>query len=146
MNDRDHIDRALATAVDEVQNGNVCCQGCYPIADTNVTFATYTAQGVERAFSEDGERPVGDRPRYSAWDEDEDDDPETGEREYPEPSYPDARILVAPLHIYYGVRDASVYSEEAVTKVRQDIVARLKGQGCNVIDPGNNDRAIEVHP
>lgn len=138
MSDRERLDKALASAVDEVQNGNICCGGCYPV--TGTTFAYYTTQDVERSFSEDGDKPYGDRIRYSSY-EDED---EGGEREYPDPFAPDANILVGPLHIGYGLRDGKVWTAAKCTRVRKAIVEALNAAGFTAADPGSNDQRIEV--
>lgn len=148
MTDRALLDQVLASAVDFTQPGNICCGGCYPIPETATTFAYYTAQDVERAFSDDGERPVGERTRYSSWDDEDYDDPyaddDDGTREYPEPSYPGADDLVAPLYIGYGLRDKSVWSEEACTEVRQKLVKALNDYGFVAEDPGDNSQRIKI--
>lgn len=143
LSDRENIDAALAEAVDFVQPGNVCCQGCYPIPDTAVTYAVYTGQDVERAFSDDGRKPVGERSRWSS-DDDEYEDEGAGTVEYPAPHYADADQLVAPLYIGYGMRDASVWTEDGCTAVRLAVVEALRNHGFEVEDPGTNDTRIQI--
>ena len=136
MTDRERLNKALASVVDFVQPGNICCVGCFPVPDTAVTFAAYTGQSVEQSFSEDiGGKPYEQRARWSDYEDIED-----GESEM----YEDAVWLVKPLYINYGVRDKTVYTKRRVTSVRKALVKALNAAGFAAEDPGSNDKCIRI--
>lgn len=131
MSDKQRIILALKSVVPNVIT-NQCCSTCSTSGIPDGAFAYFHAQDIERAFSIDGDKPVGEA-RIN-WGEDEDDTD-------PEGDVQSAEILVAPLLIGYGTDTGT---DETVTPIRLAIIEALRGAYFVVEDPGTNDHRIKV--
>jgi len=142
MSDKQRIIDALQSVVPNVITDR-CCSSCSTSGIPDGPYAYFHAQDIERAFSRDGYKPVGDEPQRgygSGWDDDEDEDEGLSDDELAE-AIQQADILVAPLLIGYGTDTGAA---KTVTPVRKAIVKALRAAEFVVEDTGTNDSRITV--